>query len=251
MPGSMSQGPTPDTQSLAHSMTDLPDLADDLFMEVADRNRQSRHQKRIDRRRYANVWGQPVPLDGGPTQLKEAQSADPSLNIMRKKCKERTAPFFLREGIMLRSWTPPHQKEPIDQVILPHGYREAVLRMAHMAPWAGHFGRRRTTDRILHRFFWPGVRQDVADLCRRCQTCQRTAQGTTRKVPLVPLPVISTPFTRIAMDMVGPLPVTDEGHKYILTIVDYGSRYPDAIPARLWQMLWWSTSRGWVCRKRY
>ena len=102
---------------------------------------------------------------------------------------------------MLRSWTPPHQKEPIDQVILPHGYREAVLRMAHMAPWAGHFGRRRTTDRIL---FWPGVRQDVADVCRHCQTCQRTAQGTTRKVPLVPYPVISTPFTRIAMDMVGP-----------------------------------------------
>ena len=130
---------------------------------------------------------------------------------------------------MLRSWTAPHQKEPIDQVILPHGYREAVLRMAHMAPWAGHFGCRRTTDRILNRFFWPGVRQDVADLCRRCQTCQRTAQGTTRKVPLVPLPVISTPFTRIAMDMVGPLPVTDKGHKYILTIVDYGSRYPDAI----------------------
>ena len=34
------------------------------------------------------------------------------------------------------------------------------------------------------------------------------------------------------MDMVGPLPRTEDGHRYILTIVDYGSRYPDAIPLR-------------------
>ena len=46
------------------------------------------------------------------------------------------------------------------------------------------------------------------------------------------LPVIEVPFTRIAMDMVGPLPRTEEGHRFILTIVDYGSRFPDAIPLK-------------------
>ena len=69
-------------------------------------------------------------------------------------------------------------------------------------------------------------------MCKCCQTCQKTARGSFRKAKLVPLPVIEVPFTRIAMDMVGPLSRTKEGHRYILTIVDYGSRYPDAIPLR-------------------
>lgn len=34
------------------------------------------------------------------------------------------------------------------------------------------------------------------------------------------------------MDMIGPLPETADGHKYILTVVDYGTRYPEAFPLR-------------------
>lgn len=34
------------------------------------------------------------------------------------------------------------------------------------------------------------------------------------------------------MDMVGPLPPTEEGHRFILTVCDYGSRYPEAFPLK-------------------
>ena len=37
---------------------------------------------------------------------------------------------------------------------------------------------------------------------------------------------------RLAMDMVGPLPPTIEGHKYILAIYDYGTHYPEAFPIK-------------------
>ena len=69
-------------------------------------------------------------------------------------------------------------------------------------------------------------------MCKRCQTCQKTARGSLWKAKLVPLPVIEVPFTRIAIDMVGPSPRTEEGHQFILTIVDYGLRFPDAIPLK-------------------
>lgn len=65
-------------------------------------------------------------------------------------------------------------------------------------------------------------------MCKRCQTCQKTAPRKSGKAPLVPLPIIRTPFSRLAMDMVGPLLPTLEGHRYILTICDYGTRYPEA-----------------------
>ncbi|KAK7938780.1 hypothetical protein WMY93_002106 [Mugilogobius chulae] len=47
-----------------------------------------------------------------------------------------------------------------------------------------------------------------------------------------PLPVISTPFRRIAMDIVGPLVKSSSGHQYILVISDYATRFPEAFPLR-------------------
>ena len=49
---------------------------------------------------------------------------------------------------------------------------------------------------------------------------------------LVPLPVIEEPFTRIAMDVVSPLPRSSSGHKYILVVCDYATHYPEAIPMK-------------------
>ena len=44
--------------------------------------------------------------------------------------------------------------------------------------------------------------------------------------------IIETPFDRIALDIVGPLPKTSRGHRYILVLVDYATRYPEALPLR-------------------
>ncbi|KAL1281507.1 hypothetical protein QQF64_000310 [Cirrhinus molitorella] len=45
-------------------------------------------------------------------------------------------------------------------------------------------------------------------------------------------PIIGGAFKRIGMDHVGPLPKSARGHKHILVIVDYATRYPEAIPLR-------------------
>ncbi len=45
------------------------------------------------------------------------------------------------------------------------------------------------------------------------------------------MPLIDTPFKRVAVDLVGPIfPATDRKNRYILTLVDYATRYPEAIP---------------------
>ena len=42
--------------------------------------------------------------------------------------------------------------------------------------------------------------------------------------------IIDTPFQRVAIALVGPLePRTDSQNKYILTLVDYATRYPEAV----------------------
>ena len=101
----------------------------------------------------------------------------------------------------------------------------------HESAFSGHLGAKKTEVRILPNFFWPGLRQDVIRFCRSCDVCQRTVKrGTVRKVPLGSMPLIDTPFKRVAVDIVRPIaPPSEAGHWYILTLVDYTTRYPEAV----------------------
>ncbi|KAK3786266.1 hypothetical protein RRG08_051807 [Elysia crispata] len=47
------------------------------------------------------------------------------------------------------------------------------------------------------------------------------------------IPVVFVPFKRIAVDLIGPIePASEAGHRYILTLVDYATRYPEAVPLK-------------------
>ena len=71
--------------------------------------------------------------------------------------------------------------------------------------------------------------RDVAEWCKSCAACQKTAQKRHKPAPLIPLPVIDEPFRRIVMDIVGPLPRSSSGNKCILVVCDHATRYPDAV----------------------
>ena len=50
------------------------------------------------------------------------------------------------------------------------------------------------------------------------------------KVPMVKTPIIREPFSKIAIDIVGPLSRTKKGNKYILTVIDEDTRNPKPFP---------------------
>ena len=53
-----------------------------------------------------------------------------------------------------------------------------------------------------------------------------------RHAPLISLPIVEEPFQRFAMDIVGPLPRSRSGIRYILVICDYATRYLEAVPLK-------------------
>ena len=89
----------------------------------------------------------------------------------------------------------------------------------------------RTVSRLLSEFYRLGVQADTKRYCRSCDICQRTIpKGRIAKAPLGKMPVIDEPFKRVAVDIIGPLsPVTDNGNRYIVTLVDYATRYPEDV----------------------
>ncbi|XP_040296035.1 uncharacterized protein LOC121007851, partial [Bufo bufo] len=115
--------------------------------------------------------------------------------------------------------------------VVPRKYRQELLRIGHDVPLAGHLGIRKTGYRITQNFFWPGVSDDVRAYCQTCEVCQRIGKkGDHPKAKLVSMPIIEEPFTRVAVDIIGPLAQPSRsGKRYILTIVDYATRYPEAV----------------------
>ena len=91
---------------------------------------------------------------------------------------------------------------------------------------AGHFGQKRTVKKLCDLFYWNGIRDDVEDYCRSCEQC--AAHKSSNQLPaglLRPLPIPDEPWQVIGIDFVGPLPVSKDGHNFILTVVDKFSKY--------------------------
>uniref|UniRef100_A0A803TGK0 Gypsy retrotransposon integrase-like protein 1 n=1 Tax=Anolis carolinensis TaxID=28377 RepID=A0A803TGK0_ANOCA len=148
--------------------------------------------------------------------------------------ESKTPKFVLKEGVLYRKSTSHktlNKPETRTQIVVPVNYRKQLLDVAHDNPQGGHLGVRKATQRISKNFFWPGMYQHIKEFCRSCNTCQRFSTGRDKtKAPLVPMPVVGEPFFRVGIDLVGPLyKPSRRGYKYILTVIDYATRYPDAV----------------------
>ena len=175
-------------------------------------------------------------LDITSEELKVLQATDPSLGDVRSAVKMQESAegvgFYYKDGLLFRRWVP-HGRDredmAVEQLVLPKSCRGTVMGLAHSIPLAGHLGKKKTTDRVLQRFYWPTIHRDIAEFCRTCESCQKCSGRKGIRAPLIPLPIISQPFERIAMDIVGPLPRSRQGNRFVLVVCDYATRYPEAV----------------------
>ena len=133
-------------------------------------------------------------------------------------------------SVLYRLWETPSGDATIRQLVLPKSLRSEVLQQLHNAPTAGHLGTAKTLGRARERFYWVQCRRDVQEWCRNCDLCAQK-RGPPRKVK-APLKTynVGSPMERIAIDVLGPLPMTKAGNKYILVIADYFTKWVEAYP---------------------
>ena len=74
---------------------------------------------------------------------------------------------------------------------------------------------KKTFARISMHFLWPKMWCQVKEFVRSCSGCQKAARNSGARAPLQPLPCVSEPFEKVAFDLVGPLPKSSSGHRFV------------------------------------
>ncbi|XP_066969216.1 uncharacterized protein [Macrobrachium rosenbergii] len=170
--------------------------------------------------------------------FKEAQGSEFN-NLELNDGSDLSKPVFMKQdGLFYRVSRPVNvpadQVEVIRQLVVPERYRRKLLFLSHEHNVAGHFGVKKTFQKLAQHFFWPQMRRKVKRHVLSCKVCQVVGKPNQKipKSPLIPIPSVGEPFKEVVIDVVGPLPRTRGGNEYLLTMVDRVTRFPEAIPLR-------------------
>ena len=213
-----------------------PDLSWKLEVGAVQTRQQAAREKATCKPHRLKVL-EAVGVDIGPEDMRRDQESDSTLDKLRQRVDVNSGTskvsFTFKHGLLYRVYTPDdnNPESRCMQLVVPEKHRSSVLKLAHESIMSAHLGIKRTESKVLAEFYWPGVHSDVKRFCRSCDVCQRTVpKGKITKAPLGKMPLIEVPFQRVAVDLVGPIePRSASGCRYILTLVDYATRYPEAV----------------------
>lgn len=119
------------------------------------------------------------------------------------------------------------------KIVVPKECRNEILAESHNIPTSGHMGIYKTYHRIIERFYWPKMKYDISRYVRSCKTCATHKPDLRGPNGLMTSqPVVTRPWEMLSTDLMGPLPRSNKGHKFILVITDYFSKYSLVFPLK-------------------
>ena len=158
---------------------------------------------------------------------------------------------MIQDGVLYRRWEPRNKNDrELIQIVVPPHLRKEILYMLHSHKTSGHLGIAKTLGKLRQRFYWPGHKADVQRWCAKCKVCQSVnSHLNPKRAPLTQKPVYRR-MDRIALDIMGPLPTSEQGCSYILVICDYVSKFTEAyaLPDMTAQTVADKLTYEWICR---
>ena len=134
--------------------------------------------------------------------------------------------YYLDETGLLR-----YKFQDKHSIVVPACLRYSVMRWAH---GNAHHGFDKIIRRISGRFWWPKLREDVNVMVKTCRACQSVKKGRINPMNSGSIKTFdaSEPFQLVSIDIMGPLPITSHGNRYIVSMIDKFSKFCLLIPVK-------------------
>uniref|UniRef100_A0AAV2K6I4 Gypsy retrotransposon integrase-like protein 1 n=1 Tax=Knipowitschia caucasica TaxID=637954 RepID=A0AAV2K6I4_KNICA len=149
-------------------------------------------------------------------------------SLATKGLFEKFTTLRIKDRVLQRAWKEPATGEERWQTVVPRALRDPVLKACHGTPGAGHFGVSKTLRRLRQGFYWGQLRRDVEDFCRRCDLCAAYKGPPGQSRAELQQLAVGAPMERVAVDIMGPFPRSDQGNRYVLAAMDYFTKWPEA-----------------------
>src|SRR6266508_5715037 len=101
-----------------------------------------------------------------------------------------------------------------------------LLQVLYDSPTAGYARVNKIFQMVQQRYYWPQMFEDIRNYVKTCDDCQRRG-GLQKNNIIHPIPA-KAPFQRIGIDIVRLLTITRQGNRYIVTAMDYFTKWPIA-----------------------
>ncbi|RDY14635.1 Gag-Pol polyprotein, partial [Mucuna pruriens] len=114
-----------------------------------------------------------------------------------------------------------------------HTFGDSTVIKSFPAPGGGHYGSTRTVRKVLDcGFYWSTIFRDAYQLASTCEKCQKARMAITRRHEMPQQPILFCEvFDVWGIDFMGQFPISN-GYSYILLVVDYMSRWVEAIATK-------------------
>lgn len=119
------------------------------------------------------------------------------------------------------------------KLCVPRHLRGQVIGDNHSTPSAGHPGIYKTYVKIARLYYWPGMFKDIAKYIRSCDLCQQ--YKVEQRAPFGPMNQarsVTKPWTTVSSDIIGPLPRSKRGNKYLVVFQDVFSKWVEVVPLK-------------------
>jgi archaellum component FlaC len=138
----------------------------------------------------------------------------------------------LFSGVLYREFINPNGSVECYQLITPDSLKNKLITYAHAIVTAGHWSANKTYENLRRVAYWFKMRSHIAEAVLKCEQCHRFKRADkTRHSPLQEWPA-SRPWQRGHVDLSGMFVPSNRGERYILSVIDYFSRYLILIPIR-------------------
>ncbi|RDX80302.1 putative mitochondrial protein, partial [Mucuna pruriens] len=116
---------------------------------------------------------------------------------------------------------------------IPDTEINSILQFCHAAPGGGHYGSNRTIRKILDcGFYWPTIFRDAYQFISTYENCQKAGVAISGRHEMPQQPILFYEvFDVWGIDFMESFPVSN-GYSYILLVVDYVSRWVEAIATK-------------------
>lgn len=119
------------------------------------------------------------------------------------------------------------------KVVIPKDGRTAVLFESHDSELSGHCGIYKTLDKLQRKYYWPGMKTDVARYIGKCAICQSVKVENRKPAgKMLNTSVVIRPWQQISIDFVGPLPRSKSGNCWLFVVLDCFSKFVKLFPLK-------------------